>query len=391
MTTLYKKDISHNVLFWNIDSDDIYIVITTGRLNEKSIHYVYEPKGSIAREMEAKIRDKRIKGWLSISDLKLISEDLDSLKRLLPYDQTDLNNRKKPQKAVLFKTNTFKYPAYIQPKINGVRCTISWEIVTEGDGLFKTTTEKVVISSKEGHTYVLPHIESKFTKDMFMYFHNSEYIDIVYDGELYKHGLKLNEIRKCIPMTNSKGTISKPSGNPNNINFICFDLAIPDIPQHDRFKIITDLLYGSKEPIVVLDSYVVNSDSEATSKANQFINAGYEGGILRDSDATYGFGKRATHMMKLKKWFTTKCTILDIIQKNEVVVNNKTRTYIAFVLKNDLNDETFECTPMGDEDYRIELLEQVNNHIGKQALIKFRERSGTKNVPFQAVLTSILE
>jgi len=392
MKTLYKKDINSNVLVWGIDIDQGTIVIMTGRLDGNPHHFVHNVKMSnITTEVESRIRDKRIQGWLSLDDLKLVTEDLNQLKRLLPYDQTDLNNRKKPQKAVLFKTNTFKYPAYIQPKINGVRCTISWEVVEEGEGLFKTTTEKVVISSKEGHTYVLPHIESLFNKDMFTFFHNDEYINIVYDGELYNHDLKLNEIRKCIPMKNAKGTISNPSSNPIKIQFICFDLAIPNIPQQTRLNILANILHDIKLPVVLLKSYIVYSDSDATNKANTFINSGYEGGILRDAGANYAFGKRASHMMKIKKWSSAKCTILDIILKNEVIINDKTRTYIAFILKNDLNDETFECTPMGDEDYRLELLNQVNNHIGKLALIKFRERSGTKNVPFQAVVTQILE
>ena len=189
-------------------------------------------------------------------------------------------------------------------------------------------------------------------------------------------------------MINKHGTLSKPKGDPKNIQFWCFDLAIPNVKQKDR----TNYRYKhlpSTPCIINVHEDLVGSDEEAREKADAYIEEGFEGGILRELDKPYGFGKRVSYMMKLKKWFYTKCRIIDIVNKGENVINGKTRTYIAVILKNDINEDTFECNIEGNESYRIDLLKNVDSYIGKMAEVKYRERSGIKLVPFQSVIFNI--
>ena len=60
-----------------------------------------------------------------------------------------------------------------------------------------------------------------------------------------------------------------------------------------------------------------------------------------------------------------------------------------FVLKNDLNDEVFECTinlPQSQQRYHLQIKDTLK---GKKGLVEFRERSGVKQVPFHAKLIKI--
>jgi hypothetical protein len=62
-----------------------------------------------------------------------------------------------------------------------------------------------------------------------------------------------------------------------------------------------------------------------------------------------------------------------------------------FVLKNDLNDETFKCTPKGSNDLKIQYLQQRNSIIGKYVKVQYRERSGVDNLPFHANVIEIVK
>ena len=398
MTTLYKKDYNGNILEWNIslDNDPDYptLVVSSGLIKGNIKSFVIPVTMTTANlEIESRIKVKKSDGWLSCKDLKINENDnniYSLLVKKLPTKYKDLSNRYKPQKAVLFKTDSFIYPAIIQRKINGVRCTIGWETITEGEGFFANTISRAIIRSKEGHEYVLPHITDKFVESDFKF----ENIELVYDGELYIHGKNLSYIRASIPIVNNKGTISNTRNPPKDVEFWTFDLSISDVAQEIRIKTLTEV-YSKKlkknNNIKLVESLYIYNDKEALSLAEEFIKEGFEGGILRNIEAEYAFGKRSSNMMKLKKWYYSKCIIIDILHKNEITVNNNTRTYISFILKNDLNSETFECTPLGDEEDRLEYLNNKDNLIGKLAQVKYRERSGIKKVPFQAVLIKILD
>jgi hypothetical protein len=398
MTTLYKKDYNGNILEWNIslDNDPDYptLVVSSGLIKGNIKSFVIPVTMTTANlEIESRIKVKKSDGWLSCKDLKINENDnniYSLLVKKLPTKYKDLSNRYKPQKAVLFKTDSFIYPAIIQRKINGVRCTIGWETITEGEGFFANTISRAIIRSKEGHEYVLPHITDKFVESDFKF----ENIELVYDGELYIHGKNLSYIRASIPIVNNKGTISNTRNPPKDVEFWTFDLSISDVAQEIRIKTLTEV-YSKKlkknNNIKLVESLYIYNDKEALSLAEEFIKEGFEGGILRNIEAEYAFGKRSSNMMKLKKWYYSKCIIIDILHKNEITVNSNTRTYISFILKNDLNSETFECTPLGDEEDRLEYLNNKDNLIGKLAQVKYRERSGIKKVPFQAVLIKILD
>jgi hypothetical protein len=92
-------------------------------------------------------------------------------------------------------------------------------------------------------------------------------------------------------------------------------------------------------------------------------------------------------MAKLKTFEDTECEILDVLIKNE----DSNRTYVGMVLRNDINEATFEATVMGDESARLEYVLNKHNYIGKLATVKFYERSGVKKVPYHGNVVSVRE
>lgn len=384
----------NTIKIWNVISVTNGYQVEYGNINFSKLSTVN--RLYTLKEMESLIRKKLKQGYVEITNFENVNYD-----SILGMANTDLDNHPKPMKAQPFKLGKFDYSEYAfgQPKINGVRCFIIWGTVHEGEGMFAKTTEQAIILSKEGNRYVLPHIEKLFNKLMF------QSVD-AYDGELYIPGYTLNQIKASIPMINHKGTLSKPSGKPELVQFWMFDIADDNKSQVNRLALINYMSDGYfnniaitqnsvndhlnlKSNIVIVQSKVIYNDSEALAFANNAIAAGFEGAIIRNIDATYNFGQRPRTMMKIKlnsqgmAVQDAEFEVIDVIPKP-----NEPETGL-FICKNDINDETFKCNPEGTFKQRAEYLINKHKYIGKLATVKFGERSGIKRVPFHANVITI--
>ena len=137
----------------------------------------------------------------------------------------------------------------------------------------------------------------------------------------------------------------------------------------------------NKKQFLVIPSFNIDNITIATYRRNLFIDLGFEGLIVRNPEAEYAFGKRNSSMFKYKKKLDGKFIIIDIKEDK--------RGLPIYTLKNDINDETFECTINLPQDGQRKQLEMKQYLIGKTGLVEYRERSGVKEVPFHAKLIKI--
>lgn len=396
--TLYSLSLTGEILTWTITVIGNKIQIETGsykgatRTIERLV--LKAPKHKLVEEQAVnqasrKYLDKINKdGYVHLNHKANLEQELAKLS----INKVDANNRLKPQKAFKGFPVKFPYPCIGQPKINGLRGVLRWETTTTGDGMFTQSKAGAVIRSMNGLQYVMPHITDSISRDFF-----GESGDLVYDGELYSPNLTLNKIRSSVPTELASGTTTKPSGVPEDIGFVIFDLSMPDIIQMDRIVLAKKMIKKFNYPfyshgkhsvsdVNMLANAIINSKTMAEEFRDQCIDYGFEGAILRVIDAEYAFGSRSAKIMaKLKKFQDTECKVLDIYLKNE----DSVRTYIQFILKNDINDSTFEATPMGDEDQRQEYLNNKDKYIGEYATVKFYERSGVQKLPYHGNVVSI--
>ena len=293
-----------------------------------------------------------------------------------------------------------KWPLYVQEKLNGVRALIYRDKTgTKGGGLndlFDTVTpNKIIIESSEGNHYILPHLDEGLNK-IFDAFPN-----VVLDGELYIHNEPLNKIIRRLPKTNKLGTVSKPSLPSEDLEFHIFDVK-SDKTQKERLEIVEkigDFIYtlafnsDYKVPIEMVTNYLADDLEEAEHLLNKAIDNGYEGIVLRYPNSHYAAGsKKVGVALKWKKWHSTECEVLDIQSeglKEGVYV-------IKFLLKNDLNDETFLCnvgnsesTEHWDNNYKLAVFHNRRQYIGKKVTVKYYERSGIAKVPFHANVITV--
>lgn len=390
---LYIKDTIGKVREWYLIYDETSYIKHYGVLNgevTQSYTQVQEGKNigksnetsiaqQVLKECESAYKDQLKKGYKIIVKPLGLSDELfnNMLYSDLPTSKTDENNYLKPMKAQTYKIGCMIFPVICQPKINGVRATIS--LIDKFNGLFGTTKE-AVIKSKEGLVYNIKHIEARAFEILQMY------DNIVLDGEIYISGEHVT-------------SIGGAARNPNNplhreLAFICYDLSIPILTQEARIDLKNDMIMPTtmlmflisnndkllRRSIFSCPSILINNEQEVAHYRDEFIRYGFEGSILRDIEADYKFGSRAKTMRKCKRWHDAEFEIIDIVA-------GERDGNAIFVCKNDLNDIRFRV------DGTVEYLDSkyiVNkkDYIGKFATVQFYERT-VNDIPFHTTLIGI--
>ncbi len=169
---------------------------------------------------------------------------------------------------------------------------------------------------------VLPHI-----------FNELKSITIPLDGELYCHGLSLQEINKRVAVKRVT-----PHADCSVVSYNVFDTPMP-LPYHRRLGYLEDIRSASLENIRAVDTYYCSSSSFGDKCHSLNISDGYEGSIYRDHDAPYGFEHNCTNqenrwscLLKRKDWLELDATIIGGEEEIDIHGNPKD-TLGSFVLR----------------------------------------------------------
>lgn len=381
--------------------DHASIEVFHGIVGKTITREIIATKREPREEVSSRIKAKEKVGYKKLWDIKdnvsspVEGELYDYLCLYLPEYRTTADGTLLPMLAKVYDNTNNKLfkksSVYIgQSKINGIRCFVSAEV--NSDDMFKPI--KLVFQSREGthwgsldylESYLLTAISGKLLIKMV----EEHYI---LDGELYLPGYSVNEINHFI---------KDPTCIENKyIQYWCFDIAIDDTAQYKRIDFLKDYLIdyekvflnkedhlNNKQQLVVIPYTRIYDDEEATMARDNYINIGFEGLILRNPDAEYQYGKRNLNMIKYKKSTDGKFIIVDIypegIKRNNIPL---------FLLKNDINDATFEVHIGGTQSYQESFLKEDIKQatIGKQMFVEYGERSGVNQVPFHVKRTYIL-
>lgn len=381
----------------DVDSIIVYHGIVGKTISSDIIHVGRKPTD----EVLSRINAKRKAGYKLLSELKdnvslPVEEQLfDYLNAYLPNNRTTTDGTLLPMLAKVYDNSNnkvFKKVGcyYGQWKINGLRCFISAK--RSNDNIFYPY--KLQFQSREG-TYwnSLNHLENYLLSIL-----NTKLLDkmveehYILDGELYLPGKSVNEINHIVKDVSCQEN--------RLIQYWCYDIAIEEEMQHNRFNTLHNLLgdyekiFKSKnehlcnvQQLVVLPTYNIPNNYFATRKRDEFIDLGFEGLILRNPDGMYQYGKRNSTMIKYKKSTDGKFIIVDIYPEGI-----KRSNIPLFLLRNDINDATFEVHIGGNQEYQSTFLNEDKRRytIGKLMYVEYGERSGVNQVPFHVKETYLL-
>lgn len=388
---LYKRNAKGDPIIWQIEkADDGYKVsygAVCGHIHEEIIN----GKLVKANEIESRIKAKRKEGYKELSELKdsgpiEIKDDIALVNYLytyLPKNNTTDDGFTLPMLAKVLKDNKpFDKRKYLgQYKINGVRCIIG---AIKTNDLFNPI--RLTYRSREGTDWTpkLTWMDEVIKPEI-----KDDLLDAMLeegaclDGELYLPGYKVNDIN----------SFAKNEKLPQHyqLQYWCYDIAIDNMSYEARRKFRTENIdricytfdtydqhLNNKSKLILLPDVVITDIDDATRFRDKFISLGFEGLIIRDVTSAYQFGARNLAMLKYKRVDDAKFKIVDVIPEGIRT------TLCKLVLRNDINDELFECTLNFDHSRQEYILKNKEKFIGKYAFVEYRERSGVKSVPFHA-------
>lgn len=390
---LYKRNAQGKPIFWEINPLYDNIFIRFGLVGKIGYIETFKATRNILDEINSAIKVKRKEGYKELKDLYDSApdniSDINNLKRYLDIHLPKFNTHEDgnfiPMLCKTLKNNKpFEKHSYFgQWKINGERCIIT---ASKTNDLFQQI--KLRYRSREGvdwtdklsylDEYLLPKLSKEILELMI-----EEGVGL--DGELYLPGYTINQINSFIKNTELS--------QHYQLQYWLYDLCIDNMSAILRSNKLCSNFYANlalptitkeqhlnnTERLVLLPRYEVKDIEQATILRDKFIDNGFEGLVIRDDMAEYQFGgKRNNSMLKFKRKEDGKFLIVDIIPEGK-------RTNLPkFILRNDINDELFECTINKPQLEQKLILANKDKYIGKNMLVEFHERSGNKQVPFHA-------
>lgn len=398
---LYRRNNYGEPTVWSAVPYDINSIIVYHGIVGKTIasSIIRTTRDTIA-ECDSRINAKRKQGYKFLSEIKdnvsiPVEESLyDYLNLYLPDYRTTADGALLPMLAKVFDNENNKVfkkcsQYYGQWKINGLRCFVRF--APNDCDLFKKY--KCIFQSREGtiwnsldnlEDYLINNIDEDFIK-------NCIDNNWILDGEVYLPGHTVNEINHFVKDVNC----------PENklIQYWCYDIAIEDTNQYDRNNILYMSLYkdiahiDSKQKhlentsrFLILPTEEIVNEQTAIVARDKYIDLGFEGLIMRNPDAEYQYGKRNMSMIKYKRATDGKFTIIDIypegIARKDIPI---------LLLKNDINECTFETHLNGTQEYQSSVLRDKYKYIGKSVFLEYGERSGVNQVPFHIKGVTILK
>jgi len=244
------------------------------------------------------------------------------------------------------------YPAFIQPKLDGVRC------------LF---TAKGAFSRANNQFMNVDHIEQAL-KPFF-----AKNPTAVLDGELYNHGLK-DDFEKIISLVKKKKPTDQDKAEASElVQYHIYDVASMTIGTYtDRYLfILAEQSLKNKACLQVIDNNLVLDFDDAVVMHKKNLKLGYEGSIYRTTYGKYK-GTRSWDLMKFKDFHDAEATIIGY----EIGKGKREGTLGKFIMQ-DYEGNEFGCPPGKGYNYKdlANMLENIHDYIGQWATFTYFERT----------------
>lgn len=371
---------------WNDEDRGYYIKRTTyqygGKHTEQPSLFIQTGKAKrtvteqYKLEYNSKIKkylDKGYKILPSTVDIKNEEAVTTFINTVMPNATTDANGFKKhmlAKQADSVTTKVFESIAfwYASRKIDGTRCALYWK-----DDHIETASRGGQKYSGLDHLVKHPKLIEFFKK----------HPNYVLDGELYKHGLSLQQI---------SGLVRREEQSPI-LEFYLYDLMDDTLTFRDRLTLLNEIKdelslgfnpeqeWGEDDlKIQMVPHEKVSGWLNIEKLHNKYVKEGWEGLVIRDPDAVYIYGGRTNAMIKVKQYLDAEFEITGLsegLRDEDMCFTLKTK-----------DGKQFKAKPMGSRDVKAAYRQNLSSLIGKMATVKYFYYSDD-GTPLQPVLKAI--
>jgi len=294
------------------------------------------------------------------------------------FDPTDHEVGSKKKKVI-------KFPCFVQPKLDGLRCV---SYVT------RTGNENVVcLQSRTGAFFTgLPHIAAALRPYL------SQHPNIVIDGELYTDQMPFEELAGLIKKKKITAADVERLKKVKYHVYDIYDHQRYDMPFVERIGLLASAvrrcgcIANDTHSAGVASGRVLRSDTEAAADAaaeaavvvlvrtekiavmsefrrlfSEFVEAGYEGIILRNAAGVYRANYRSNDLQKYKEFMENEYRIIDFTQ-------GEGRDAGAVIwLCETADGKEFTVRPRGTMEQRRAWFKDGGSYIGKNLTVIYKE------------------
>lgn len=385
LPTLYSRDAKKNLIQWTVYTEGDVVVIEHGKVGGKmavnkdralptNVGRSNERLGEAQAAFEAQAKwEKKIKqGYLESMDEAKTAEII------LPMLAHPIVKKARRNGVIVESRRNIDFPCHVQPKLNGLRC-----LAIVGPD------RSVTLKSRQGTVWdTLEHIEAAVAV-------LGEPGDI-FDGELYLHGLPLQEHNSLVKNASDPEVAEKRKQLRYHIYDMPSklgsrgrtwrerqaDLRVRFVSSftsgaHDEWTVDDGFLDFYPSTLVEVETHTAYNEADLDTFASKFIGRGFEGMIIRQLDHEYVFGKRKEALLKYKDFIDEEFVVEDLLSREYFPPDGSPTFRIVdkCVCRNNLSDATFEVVPLGTMEEKREMLKNKEQYIGKRLVVRFLERS----------------
>lgn len=301
-----------------------------GRVNETS------PSDQALLEIKSKIKIKLDKGYVR-SFKEAHAPATNALGMTQPMLATSLAK---------IKTDSIDWnTTFVQPKLDGHRAMYE-------NGKFYSRT---------GQEYTLPRITE--------WLEASQLSNLKLDGELYIHGMSLQDISKIIKRPNHPDAAAK-------LQYHIYDSPSKQ-PFYLRIQNVTNAFYddlttvlSENNPISLVETVAVDSLESLMDMHKSYRSLGYEGTMLRSSNQSYEDGKRSKNLIKVKEFHDAEFKIIGV-KKGTPYITPRGTFYAAVWLCETPEGQTFSVLSQGDMLQKKYFWDNQEQYIGALLTVKY--------------------
>ena len=290
----------------------------------------YAKPTNVGRANERSSEDQAYSEWESI-----VKKQRDSGYHA---DGEAVANKPAPMLAHKFRDHAHKlsWPVYVQPKLNGMRMTM-----TNGVGMSR------------GNKEIIPDVIQHLVCDE---------CEWTLDGELILPGNQLLQ-------ETMKAAKKYRPGLSDQLEYWVYDVIDSENGYDVRRNAIEAEVNMAPDNVKLVPTYIAHNESDVMKYHTEFVSAGYEGTMIRDSHTPYEVGKRSYSLLKLKDFTDGEYRIIDVIDGGGI------DTGLAIFVVETGDGSVFNCRPEGSQENRAQLFSERQELVGKYLTVRYFELS----------------
>jgi DNA ligase 1 len=349
--TLYTKDSKGRIRAWTIkvaeSETEPGILYSDGLVDGKMKDFTFK------KSVEKNVGKSNYISAFEQATIMMQQEIAKKIKDNYFYTIVEAENSEifSPMLAEKYDIKHVTFPVLMQPKLDGARCNV----------IFKENS--FILNSRSNTEFVsCPHILESL-KDVLRE-------DIILDGELYNHAYKdrFEDLMSLIRTVKCNEEIYKAT---LNVQYHIYDIYFKNKPllsNYERVGILKSLALVFKDHpyIKIVDTFTVETLEHIDLLHDKFIEEGYEGSMIRNTEGVYAVSLRSKNLLKKKDFMDDEFEIVDILEGEAAWAGKAKRVVIKLP-----DGRENECGLRGNFEQAEKLLQNKESYIGKKATVTY--------------------